>query len=221
RRAIDRALILTPANLRDQWAEELSSRFGLEVTHADARTLRERGASLPLGRNPWIIGTIVVASLDYAKRGEVFPAVASCLWDAVIVDEAHMAVGDSDRYAAARQLASRAAYVVLLTATPHSGDERAFETLCGIGGADASPLMVFRRTRATVMGTATRRVHTLFVRPSPLERRLFDALARYERDVAAERGRTLAASVLQKRALSSAWSLAESVDRRLVALELA
>jgi superfamily II DNA or RNA helicase len=221
RRAIDRALILTPANLRDQWAEELSSRFGFDVAQADARTLRGRAASLPLGQNPWSLGTIVIASLDYAKRGEVFPAVASCLWDAVIVDEAHTAVGDSDRCAAVRQIASRAAYVLLLTATPHSGDARAFETLCGIGGDEDPPLMVFRRTRATVLGTATRRVHTLFIKPSPHERRLFHALASYERAVVAERGRALAASVLQKRALSSAWSLSESVGRRLAALERA
>ena len=98
-------------------------------------------------------------------------------WDLVIVDEAHACAGDSDRRAAVQALASRAAYVLLLTATPHSGDRESFLALCAIGaaaegassatsaGAD-QPLLVFRRTRADVgIGTA-RRVHIVRVRPS-------------------------------------------------------
>jgi superfamily II DNA or RNA helicase len=233
RHAVERALILTPAGLRPQWHDELASRFAIDAAHADASAFRERCAGLPIGENPWATAPVAIASLDYVKRAEVLPAAAACTWDIVIVDEAHTAVGDSDRCAAIRALASRAPYVILLTATPHNGDDRAFATICGIGSVsaraasfgvtaqtdDEPPLLVFRRTREAIRAGAIRRVHTLRIRPSPAERRMHDALARFRRAVRDEHGaRALALSVLDKRAFSSAWALAQSVDRRLQTL---
>ena len=39
RGAIDRLLVLTPAGLRDQWSQELSTRFAIEAPAVDAQTL--------------------------------------------------------------------------------------------------------------------------------------------------------------------------------------
>jgi superfamily II DNA or RNA helicase len=177
-------------------------------------------ATLPLGVNPWVTLPLAIASIDYVKRPEVLPAVMSCAWDLVIVDEAHGVVGDSERFAAVRSLAARSPYVLLLTATPHSGDEKAFAALCGLGDLHTSDrIVVFRRTRQSFGCGAGRRLVTLNVRPSARERSMFDALARYRRAVQAEHGeRALALSVLDKRAYSSAWSLAVSVARRLAEL---
>ena len=171
---------------------------------------------LPIGVNPWVTERIAVASLDYVKRPEVLPAVAACPWDIVIVDEAHGASGDSDRQAAVRTLASRAAYVLLLTATPHSGDHQAFRSLCGFGAVGGDPLLVFRRTRADVRSGTKRRVHALHVRPNGDESRMHALLVRYTSAIRAEHPHAwLATSVLHKRALSSAWALAQSLERRL------
>ncbi len=52
------------------------------------------------------------------------------VWDVVVFDEAHALAGPSDRAAAASALGTRARRVVMLTATPHSGDEEAFRRLC-------------------------------------------------------------------------------------------
>src|SRR5439155_21799931 len=123
---IDRALVLTPAALRDPWTHALSPRFALEAVSVDARPPRRRTAGLPIGLNPWSTLPIAVASTDYVKRAEVLPAAAACRWDVVIVDEAHGVAGDSDRRAAVAALASRASYVLLLTATPHNGEAAAF-----------------------------------------------------------------------------------------------
>src|SRR5262249_32977515 len=118
----------------------------------------------------------------------------------------------------------RASYVLLLTATPHNGDPRAFASLCHIGAVDDTPLVVFRRTRREVGVGGRRRVHLTRVRASADERRMHALLARYGRELRRERARDglamplLALSVLHKRAFSSAWSLAESVRRRLEAL---
>src|SRR5207248_3201930 len=64
-----------------------------------------------------------------------------------------------------------------------------------------------------------RKVHTIHVRTNPQELRLHTVLERYVAAVRAEHnGAWLAAAVLHKRALSSAWSLARSVQRRLETL---
>src|SRR6185436_3609839 len=140
-------------------------------------------------------------SIDYVKRAEVLPAVGACRWDVVIADEAHGVVGDSDRHKTVRTLAAHTPYVLLLTATPHSGDEATFNNLRDIGSAGRDPLVVFRRTRAEVRTEARRRVHTLRVRPTRRERRMHAALSRYGDAVRAERGSAwLALSVLHKRA---------------------
>ena len=225
RDCIDRVLVVTPAGVREQWADELRSRFGIAATLADARSLRERGDRLPVGLNPWTTVPIAIASLDYIKRPEVLPAVLECRWDAVVVDEAHAAAVDTDRHAAVHALAQRAAYVVLLTATPHSGDPRAFAALCAIGASGTvapaydDSLIVFRRTRHHVRGETPRRTHVLRVGSRRAERQMYAALAAYERAARAEHGdRALALTVLDKRAYSSAWSLMRSVERRLTSL---
>jgi ATP-dependent helicase HepA len=157
RGAVDRVLVLTPAGLRGQWRDELLKRFSIRATTVDAP--RCAGGRDPAGRlNPWSTNPIAIASIDYVKRPEVLPAVAACSWDLVIVDEAHGVGGDSDRYVAVNMLAARAAYVLLLTATPHSGDRRAFASLCGLGSLDADPLLVFRRSRKAVQIGVPQRV---------------------------------------------------------------
>ena len=223
RGAIDRVLVLTPAGLRGQWRDEFLKRFSIHATTVDAPALRTAAATLPVGLNPWSTHPIAIASIDYVKRPEVLPAVAACWWDLVIVDEAHGVGADSDRYLAVNMLAAGATYVLLLTATPHSGDRRAFASLCGLGSLDADPLLIFRRRRNAVRIGVPRRVHITAARLSADERRMHRSLADYTAAVRAGRRALhdafwLALSVLHKRALSSAWSLAQSIDRRLVSL---
>jgi superfamily II DNA or RNA helicase len=214
----DRILVLAPAGLRDQWIEELAGRFDLGPLLADAASLRRISATIPLGVNPWLTLRIAVASLDYVKRPEVLPLVLACPWDTLVVDEAHAAAGDSDRQAAVASIASRAAYVLLLTATPHNGDDRTFASLCRFG-ASGDELVVFRRRKADVRPGAIRKIHVLHTRSTVEELRVHQRLQQYVVAVSAESDAAwLAASVLHKRAMSSAWSLARTVERRLASL---
>jgi superfamily II DNA or RNA helicase len=222
RGAAEKVLILTPAGLRDQWASELAGRFDLDAEIVDFRAVRNRVAALPVGLNPWSMAPIAIASIDYVKRPEILRAVMACRWDAIVIDEAHGVTGDSERHAAVAALAVRAAYVLLLTATPHSGDRRAFESLSGIG-SHGDRLLVFRRTRQAMQLGPARKVHQLHVRPSAAELRMHALLAAFTHAVRRERGDRsrevwLALSVLHKRALSSPYSLEQSVARRLSAL---
>jgi superfamily II DNA or RNA helicase len=219
RGAADRVLVLVPPGLREQWAQELLERFGIRADVIDFRAVRERVATLRPGANPWTTWPVAIASVDYVKRPEVLPAVAARPWDVLLVDEAHRVANVGDRHDAVALLASHAGYVTLLTATPHSGDTRAFESLCRIGD-HGERLLVFRRTRSALSSPVARRAHRLLVRSSAEERRMHARLTAFERAVRAERGEAdrdawIALAVLRKRAFSSAHALHLSITRRL------
>jgi CheY-like chemotaxis protein len=117
-------------------------------------------------------------------------------------------------------------YVILLTATPHNGDERAFRALCDLGARDQDSLLIFRRSRREIALGSGRRIHRLHVYPTGPERLMHGALAELASAVAAERSgtdraeadRRLALSVFYKRALSSAYALEQSASRRVRSL---
>ncbi|MGE3178395.1 MAG: DEAD/DEAH box helicase [Vicinamibacterales bacterium] len=233
RGAARHALVLTPAGLRDQWAGELSGRFGLSPAILDLVQLHALAGRLPPGANPWSTTGLAIASLDFVKRPEVLPLARARGWDVVVVDEAHLVSPASDRHAAVSALCTAAAFVVLVTATPHNGDRAAFDALRALGGRD-DPLLVFRRTRADVALPSARRMHRLRIAATPAETRLQAALERYASAVVREAGVSglgvsgpgdavahgrLVAMVLRKRALSTAHSLRRTVARRLESLE--
>ena len=84
---------------------------------------------LPIGLNPWSTLPIVVASVDYVKRPEVLPAVLSCRWDVIVIDEAHD-VGQGSEEGGNEPLRSQAADTVVAV----DGEERAGRD--GLGQAE-------------------------------------------------------------------------------------
>jgi hypothetical protein len=106
--------------------------------------------------------------------------------------------------------------VVLLTATPHSGDVARFARLESIGALERidDPLIIFRRTRAELALSTTRAVRWSRVSLSNAEHEVLDTLAAFEvraLNVAAAHQREDAAllllSVFRKRALSTMAAL--------------
>jgi ERCC4-related helicase len=221
-----RALVVTPAGLREQWAGELADHFGIKASIATSPWLARVVNELPADVNPWALPGVYISSFDLIKRPEVLRPLEEIDWDLVVVDEAHAATLGSARRAAVHAVALRARRVLLLTATPHGGDQEQFRALCRIGQSEQSPqpLMIFRRSRGDIGASNRRRTVLLPVRPSEAERRMHRLLERYTSRVCAEsrargdREARLAAIVLRKRALSSAASLAVSCRRRLVLL---
>jgi superfamily II DNA or RNA helicase len=215
-----RVLVVAPASLTEQWQAELHERFGLDAWHADAASIARAAAAWGTG-NPWVGRPVTITSIDFVKRPEVMRSLEGLVWDSVVFDEAHGLAGRSDRALAAGVLARRARTVVLLTATPHSGDERAFESLRAIGDLGAGfPLLTFRRTRRDLGITVSRRTSSLHVALTDAERDMHRSLHAYARRVRAERGPSadpahLVMAVLVRRACSSAWSLARSIERRI------
>jgi superfamily II DNA or RNA helicase len=224
-----RALVLVPAAVRDQWMGELRERFGLTACPIQADVLRREAGTGRADDNPWRRRGLWLASTDFLKQPHVLDGLPPMRFDLLVIDEAHDVGGDSVRHDACRLLARRSRCVLLLTATPHSGDDRRFRRLATLGAIDLENdrLIVFRRRRADVAPGPGRRVRWHMVRPHDAERRLHDAFARFERAVLAARsadgskssGGRLLLSVFLKRALSTPTALARSIERRLAWLE--
>lgn len=135
--------------------------------------------------------------------------------------------GDSYRRAAAHALALAARHVVLLTATPHDGDEVRFRRLLSIGAQGrADPLTVFRRTRLS-RRRPDRRLH---LRPSVAVCRALAAVDQFASAATRSAARSTGAenhiqalhlicTIFRKRVLSSSAAFAASVERRLAIVE--
>jgi superfamily II DNA or RNA helicase len=132
----DRLAVLCPPQLAEQWQSELRDKFHIEaelVLPSTASRL-ERGASL--GQSLFDIHPFVIVSMDFIKsdrrRDEFFRTCPKL----VIVDEAHTcAYGQEHRGRHQRHLlikglaADPERHLILVTATPHSGNEGAFRSL--------------------------------------------------------------------------------------------
>lgn len=134
REAVERILILCPAPLTIQWQDEMLRWFGEPFDLVFAAVDQQQLV------NPWQRSSQVIASIDYAKQPDVRERVWQEKWDIVIVDEAHKCsarttsggvgrepkVEATRRYELAARLTAQADHVLLLTATPHHGDEDRF-----------------------------------------------------------------------------------------------
>lgn len=77
-------LIITPANLRKQWHQELQEKFGLQAVILEAKSYN---AFKKQGQNPFRQHAPVICSYQFAKAKA--DDVKSIGWDLAIVDEAH------------------------------------------------------------------------------------------------------------------------------------
>ncbi len=232
RRDAPRALVIAPSHLCGQWQQELLARLGLRAHIADAASLATLTSELPRETNPWSLERLWIAPLDYMKQAHVLESLPPDPWDVVVVDEAHMVTGQSDRRHAVAHLAARSRRVILLTATPRNGidDGRA---LTGIGALDrrgdcdinTDEIVVFRRRRSDLGVGRNRRVRRVRVRPTDAEEQALDLLDQFARAASAHATSSTAdatrllVSVLTKRALSTSTALALSVERRLAFLD--
>jgi len=131
----DRVLILCPAPLTVQWQDELHDKFDERFTLIDSHLVKWQ-----LGQSPWQEHDRCIASIDFAKRDEVLPDLLRAEWDLVVIDEAHKCSAASypkgreggdeldrtKRYTLAEELSRRCERLLLMTATPHSGDRSRF-----------------------------------------------------------------------------------------------
>lgn len=142
---IERMVVLCPPHLVEQWVTELEARFNLQAVAVTASSARRLERAIPPGVSIFSVHPYTVVSLDYIKsQGHRDHFLHSCP-DFVIVDEAHTCTGSGQgrhqRYELLKALAaSESRHLILLTATPHSGDDTAFYRLLGLLDAEYEKL---------------------------------------------------------------------------------
>lgn len=142
---VQRMTVLCPPHLCEQWQRELVERFHIPAVVVRSNTADRLERDLPPGTSVFHAHPYTVVSLDYIKSERRREAFQRFCPEFVIVDEAHTCTqagqGRQQRYQLLKGLAADAArHLVLLTATPHSGDEEAFFNLLGLLRPDFTQL---------------------------------------------------------------------------------
>lgn len=137
-----RLTVIAPPSLAMQWQSELSLKFGLDAALVLPGTIRRLERGLAYGESLFEHYPVTVVSADFIKSQRRRDEFLRAAPDLVIVDEAHTAVNDdsgagasgrTQRYQLVRALADDPdRHLILVTATPHSGNDNAFRNLIGL-----------------------------------------------------------------------------------------
>ncbi|ORM37130.1 helicase-related protein [Williamsia sp. 1135] len=134
-----RLAVLCSPQLAPQWQTELRSKFGIKaelLLPSTANRLKVPWGSTVYEQYPYLI-----ISTDFIKQRSRRDEFALKCPELVIVDEAHTCIAPTtagssqahQRYTLLRKLADDPArHLLLLTATPHSGDDGAWQSLVGL-----------------------------------------------------------------------------------------
>jgi superfamily II DNA or RNA helicase len=159
---VQRLAVLCPPHLCEQWQRELNQRFHIPAVVVRSNTADRLERELPPGASLFDAHPFTVVSLDYIKSERRREAFQRFCPEFVIVDEAHTCTqagqGRQQRYQLLKGLAAQTErHLVLLTATPHSGDEEAFFNLLGLLRNDFTQLKDLPATQRTDLREALAR----------------------------------------------------------------
>ncbi|WP_256393758.1 DEAD/DEAH box helicase [Natronoarchaeum rubrum] len=229
----DAVLILTPAQLAQQWQGEMLEKFGLDFTC----NYDDDFAGFDAHDH-------VIASIDTAKSDRHRSTVLARDWDVLVLDEAHYVKNeDTDRYELLEKLSYD--YAFFLTATPIQNDvtdlyniisllrpglfgtreafhnyfvNKSQETLVNRNELQnrLRKVMIRNRRDETDIDFTPRNVTTRTFDPSPAEQDLYQAVTDYVRMAYGEdQGQKLVLMTLQKEVVSSPEALKQTVERQL------
>ena len=243
---VSRVLVLCPKALTDQWRREMWERFRERFTLLTGETI-----SGAFGQNAWLENDRVVASIDLAVQDHILPGLEQAVWDLVIFDEAHKLsayrfgpsskIDKTRRYMLAERMARKTKHLLLMTATPHKGDDENFRLLlsllddkvfasqAGMRRAlnkDGDSPYFLRRMKETMRHFdgrplfLPRNVDTVPYELGTHEQDVYDAVTDYvavglqEAESARNRNVSLALTILQRRLASSLFAITRSLERR-------
>jgi len=231
----DAVLILTPAQLAQQWQGEMLEKFGLDFT-----------CNYDDDFDGFDAHDHIIASIDTAKSDRHRSTVLARDWDVLVLDEAHYVKNeDTDRYDLVDALSYD--YAFFLTATPIQNDVTDLYNIISLlrpglfGTREAfhhyfvnssqetlvnrnelqnrlREVMIRNRREETDIDFTPRNVTTRTFTPSPAERDLYEAVTDYVRTAYREsQGQKLVLMTLQKEVVSSPAALEQTVQRQLEA----
>lgn len=145
---IQRFAVLCPPQLAEQWQSEFSSKFHLETELVLSSTATRLEKNCMPGQSIFDIYPHVIVSTDFIKADKRRNDFLRSCPEMVIIDEAHTcAFGGAgkgsrhQRFELIKGLAkSQNRHMILVTATPHSGNEDAFRCLLSFLSPDFTTL---------------------------------------------------------------------------------
>jgi ERCC4-related helicase len=144
---IDRFSVLCPPHLVEQWVLELKKHFHIDAVAVTAANIKRLERDAPRGVSIFEYYTATVTSLDYIKIPEHRDYFIDKSPMMVIVDEAHtctsLGQGRQQRYELLKKISEDAErHLVMLTATPHSGNQTGFSNLLALLRPDFANLVL-------------------------------------------------------------------------------
>jgi superfamily II DNA or RNA helicase len=151
-----RLAVLCSPHLADQWQQELRHKFGIHAEVVLSSTAAKLTRDVPFGQTLFTHYRHLIISTELVKSGERRTAFLRDCPDLVIVDEAHTCAADLTapgrrsgahlRHELIKDLSEDPArHLLLVTATPHSGKQGAFESLLGLLDPQLPDLIDSRR----------------------------------------------------------------------------
>ena len=137
---VRRLAVLCPPHLAEQWQAELAEKFHIEAELVLPGTVGRLEQGTAAGQSLFDIYPFVVVSTEYIKSSRRRDEFARACPELLIVDEAHTCAFSAEnrggrhlRHELIKRLAADPSrHLLLVTATPHSGDEGAFRSLLGL-----------------------------------------------------------------------------------------
>ncbi len=202
----ERAIIVAPGGLVEQWREELSQKFDLRFEVFNRQMVDDAQ-----GRNVFAEHPFLITRMDQLSRSEdLTEQLGEVTWDVAVVDEAHRMsahysswageVDETKRFKLGRLLSETAHNFLLMTATPHAGKEEDFQLFMslldrdrfegqyrqGVHRTDTHGLMrrMVKEELLTFEGKPLfpeRKAYTVEYELSPAERDLYEQVTEYVR----------------------------------------
>jgi len=137
---IRRMAVLCPPHLAEQWQAELAEKFHIQAELVLSSTVAKLERNTAFNQSIFEAYPFVIVSTEYIKSPRRRDDFVRACPEFVIVDEAHTCAFSPDnrgsrhlRHQLIRMLAEdEDRHLLLVTATPHSGNEGAFRSLLGL-----------------------------------------------------------------------------------------
>ncbi|NBB81124.1 MAG: DEAD/DEAH box helicase [Verrucomicrobia bacterium] len=137
---IQRIAILCPPHLAEQWQQEMEEKFNIHAQLVLSGTARKLESECARNQSIFELHPVVIVSTDFIKSDRRRDDFLRTCPEFVIVDEAHTCASGGQGRGARHQRnhllkglsADETRHLVLVTATPHSGNEGAFRSLLGL-----------------------------------------------------------------------------------------
>jgi superfamily II DNA or RNA helicase len=137
---VNRLAVLCPPHLAEQWQRELHEKFHIDAELVLSSTVQRLERGLRPGESLFERYPFVIISTDYIKSPRHRDDFIRACPELVIVDEAHTCTlsggigkGRQARFELIKRISQKEdQHLILVTATPHSGNEDAFRSLLSL-----------------------------------------------------------------------------------------